>query len=486
MYSHRGNGNYAEKHSNMRLYDTLTRSKREFTAVGSSVKIYLCGVTVYDQPHLGHALSAVVFDVLHRYLVWRGNKVQLVVNFTDVDDKIIYRAAERSMTPRALADRHIQDYFEMLQALNVLKASSYPKATDSIPQIVTLIETLISKGAAYPNGGSVYFRVASFKDYGALSHRSIDDMVTPESTDGNNITALKEHPSDFALWKRATPNEPQWDSPWGAGRPGWHIECSAMANSYLGPQIDIHGGGIDLIFPHHENEIAQSEMALEVKPFANFWMHHGLLRTQDGEKMSKSLGNSIYTQEVLTRFSADAVRLWMLQSNYRSPLLMEEKSIAMAESAIRAVHVAVTMPNEKPNAESTNTTLDSNTFKEQFVQAMNDDLSTPRAVAVLFKLRQAIGSAAQRGLNIAPAQQTLRELTSVLGLTLAINPKDIPSTNEVAKLPLSVIEELLEQRHTARQEGRYQEADDIREQLTQAGIAIHDTPAGPKWERLKP
>ena len=313
----------------MKLSDTLTGEKRDFAPVGDEVRIYVCGVTPYSSSHVGHAMSYIVFDVLHRYLEFRGFKVRRVQNFTDIDDKLIDRAAQEDTTVEALAERHIAEYFQNMAALNVREADEYPRATQEVPRIIELISGLIDTGHAYESNGDVYFRVRSDEQYGKLSHRSLDAMRAGARIEPG---VQKEHPMDFALWKSAKPGEPSWESPWGGGRPGWHIECSAMALRYLGESIDIHGGGQDLIFPHHENEIAQSEAFTGIRPFARFWLHNGLLN-MDAQKMSKSLGNLVTIGDALERYSSDAIRLSVLNAHYRSPGYYSDEALAGSERA---------------------------------------------------------------------------------------------------------------------------------------------------------
>ena len=313
----------------MKLSDTLTGEKRDFAPAGDTVRMYVCGVTPYSSAHVGHAMSYIVFDVLHRYLEFRGFSVRRVQNFTDIDDKLIDRAAQEGATVEALAEKHIAEYFEDMAALNVREADLYPRATQEIPKIVEVISGLIDSGHAYASGGDVYFRVRSAADYGKLSHRSLDSMRAGARIEPG---VEKEHPMDFALWKSAKAGEPAWESPWGPGRPGWHIECSAMALRYLGESIDIHGGGQDLVFPHHENETAQSEAFTGARPFASFWLHNGLLNL-DSEKMSKSLGNLVTIRDALQRYSADAIRLSVLNAHYRSPGYYSDEALAGAERA---------------------------------------------------------------------------------------------------------------------------------------------------------
>ena len=311
----------------MKVFNTLSGQKEEFLLQGDEVKMYVCGVTPYSDAHLGHAMSYIIFDAIRRYLQFRDYKVKYVQNITDIDDKIIDRANQLGISARELADKYTDSYFADIDALNIGRADIYPRATEEIPKIIEVIQGLIDKGYAYPANGSVYFRVRNVSDYGKLGHRSLESMIA-----GARIEAEeeKEHPMDFVLWKASKPGEPSWESPWGNGRPGWHIECSAMSIKYLGDTLDIHGGGQDLIFPHHENEIAQSESFTGKKPFVKYWLHNGLVQLGE-EKMSKSLGNLITIKEALERYSADAIRLFVLSSHYRSPLTYSEEALEAVE-----------------------------------------------------------------------------------------------------------------------------------------------------------
>ena len=313
----------------MKLYDTLTGQKRELVPLGDVVKLYVCGINPYAPAHVGHALSYVSFDVLRRYLEFRGYQVLHVQNFTDVEDNIIAAAKRAGITITELTERYILEFFQDMDALNVTRAHVYPKATEEVPQIIEMVAGLVDKGYAYPVNGDVYFRVTRFHGYGKLSHRTLDGMMAGARIE---VEVQKEHAMDFVLWKAAKPEEPSWESPWGPGRPGWHIECSAMNLHHLGEQVDIHGGGQDLVFPHHENEIAQIEAFTGVNPFSGFWLHNGLLRL-DEAKMSKSLGNLVTVRDALEQFSPDALRLYFLSSHYRNPLAYGDDSIAGQERA---------------------------------------------------------------------------------------------------------------------------------------------------------
>ncbi len=453
----------------MRLYNSLTRIKEDLGPVDREVGLYVCGVTVYDRPHIGHALSTTVFEVLHRYLEYRGFKVKRVQNFTDVDDKIIARANREGVAPSEVAEKYTAAFFDELDGLNVRRADLYPKATEHIPEIIDMISTLVDTGAAYESHGSVYFSVSADDDYGKLTRRSVEQML--EGTRAE-VGIGKRAPADFALWKAARPDEPSWDSPWGAGRPGWHIECSAMARKHLGDSIDIHGGGLDLIFPHHENELAQSETATGVEPFARIWMHNGLLQLSD-EKMSKSIGNIIFVGDALKRFSPDTLRLWMLSSHYRAPLRYEERAIDEKERAIRRLRSAI-----EAESSGSNESLDPTQYGERFIQVMDDDLNTPQAVAVLFDLGRDIFRARDSGKRIDDAQSKLKELSGVLGLAL----EDVPDKVD-GQLSDEEVERLVMMRSELRKAKRYADADAARARLEENGIAVADGPNGTTWVR---
>ncbi|MGE5596859.1 MAG: cysteine--tRNA ligase, partial [Hyphomicrobiales bacterium] len=399
----------------VRLLDTLSDTKVPLPEPPYEVKIYVCGITPYSGSHIGHAVPAVVFDVLRRHLEYRGYGVRHVTNFTDIDDKLIDRANASGTTVEALATKFSEEYLASLKALNVLPATVYPRATAEIPRIIEVIQGLEAKGFAYAAGGDVYYRVRRKENYGKLSHRNIDDLLSGARIDP---TEVKEDPLDFALWKGAKPGEPSWDSPWGPGRPGWHIECSAMALGHLGETIDIHGGGADLIFPHHENEIAQSE-AFTGQEFARIWMHNALLRL-GSEKMSKSLGNIISLDEAIARWGADAIRVFILSSHYRSPLTFTDEALDAARSGAERLRAAA-FAEPLPSAGATQAApvADLPAARDRFIAALDDDLGTPQALAVLFDLSRDINRARDAGQDIVPLQSLLRELAEVLGITLA-------------------------------------------------------------------
>ncbi|MFN3742228.1 MAG: cysteine--tRNA ligase [Anaerolineales bacterium] len=461
----------------LRIYNTLTRQKEEFQPLEPGVvKMYVCGPTVYADAHVGHAMSALVFDIVRRYLIYKGYEVRFVMNFTDVDDKIIHRAQELGVDPFALAERYIHQFQEQLRALNVLPATAHPRATQTIPQIQQMIQGLIEKGYAYvPGNGDVYYRVTRKADYGKLSGRKLEEMQAGARIE---IGEQKEHPMDFALWKAAKPAEPAWDSPWGKGRPGWHIECSAMNLAYLGEQIDIHGGGNDLIFPHHENEIAQSE-AYTGKPFVRYWMHNGMLQL-GGEKMSKSLGNLVTIEEFLAEHEGDVMRMIVLNGSYRAPLSFTPETIEAAEKGLERLRSALRPAASSATglapqaAEALN--LQAETTRRAFEEAMDDDFNTSAALATLFDLVRAINTARDQGATQAQlqlAQDTLRELSGVLGLRL--------EGKEGKTDALPFIELLIEVRNELRRQKLWALSDLIRDRLKALGIQLEDTREGTTW-----
>ena len=463
----------------MKIYNTLTRTKEEFVPIEpGKVRMYACGPTVYNFIHIGNARPLCVFDVLRRYLEWRGYDVRFVQNFTDIDDKIIRRANEEGTTYDKISEKYIAEFEKDARGLGVKPATVHPKATENIDEIQSIIATLIEKGFAYvaPNG-DVYFRTRKCKDYGKLSHQPIDDL---ESGARIAVGEQKEDPLDFALWKAAKPGEPFWKSPWSDGRPGWHIECSAMARRYLGETIDIHGGGQDLIFPHHENEIAQSECANGV-PFAHYWMHNGYINV-DNKKMSKSLGNFFTVRDVAEKYGYEPIRFFLISSTYRNPInySMEiiEQGIAALERlyncksalAFAAAHAA---DGEIDAAFAEKLTA----RREQFIAAMDDDLNMADAIAALFELVRDInlmladGKATDK--TVAAAQTLFAELADVLGLLYA--KKEDAADEE--------IDRLIAARTAARAAKNWAEADRIRDELKAQGIVLEDTPQGVKWHR---
>jgi cysteinyl-tRNA synthetase len=455
----------------MKVYSTLSGQKEEFSPQGDEVKMYVCGVTPYDHCHIGHAMSYIVFDVIRRYLRFRGYKAKYVQNVTDIDDKIINQANQVGISPAELADRYTSSYFEDMDALNIERADIYPRATEEIPKIIEVIQGLIDKGYAYPAGGSVYFRVRKDPDYGKLSHRSLDAMMAGECAVGSEE---KEDPMDFALWKASKPGEPWWESPWGKGRPGWHIECSAMSLKYLGDTLDIHGGGQDLIFPHHENEIAQSESFTGRKPFVKYWLHNGLVQLGE-DKMSKSLGNLITIKQALEKYSADAIRIFILSSHYRSPLKYSDEGLEAAEGG--AERIARVISRDDPTG-GKGKALDGEPYRKQFIEAMDDDFNTPQALAILFDLSRKINEAGDAGISFLKAQSLLSELgRSVLGLKLEISALTKELTPE--------IKSLVEERNRLRKAKKWKEADEIRAKLAELGIALEDTAKGTVCKRKR-
>ena len=452
----------------MKLSDTLTGEKRDFEPAGDVVKIYVCGVTPYAPSHVGHAMSYIVFDILHRYLEYRGYKVHRVQNFTDIDDKLILRAQETGTTVEALASEHIDEYFEDMAALNVRMADEYPRATQEVPKILEVIGGLIEKNFAYPSGGDVYFRVTKDEGYGKLSHRSLDQMRA-----GSRIESgiEKEHPMDFVLWKGAKPGEPSWESPWGPGRPGWHIECSAMALRYLGESIDIHGGGQDLEFPHHENEIAQSEAYTGVAPFSRFWLHNGLLLRGE-EKMSKSLGNLVSIRDALKDYSADAIRGSVLKSHYRGPGYYSDDALAENERSLSRLRQALLAASNAGAAYA----MEVEVYRDRFVSAMDDDLNTPQALATLFDIARDINRGSDEGRDVSAAQLLLRDLGGdVFGMTFEERKAEV-SDDQRAR-----IEELVERRTVLRGEKKFADADAVRAALAGMDVVLTDSPGGTSW-----
>ena len=454
----------------MKVYNTLSGQKEEFLPQGDEVKMYVCGVNPYSDCHIGHAMSYIVFDVVRRYLQFRGYKVKYVQNITDIEDNIIDRANKLGIPVKELTDKYTARYFEDMDALNISRADIYPKATEEIPKIIEVIEGLVGKEYAYPAGGSVYFRVRNVPDYGKLSHRSLESMMAGARIEPGEG---KEYPMDFALWKAAKPGEPSWESPWGAGRPGWHIECSAMSLKYLGSTLDIHGGGQDLVFPHHENEIAQSESFTGIKPFVKYWLHNGLVQLGE-DKMSKSLGNLITIREALERYSADAIRIFSLSSHYRSPLTYSEEALEAAEKGLDRLRQAV---HGEGKGEKVGDRIDSELYRQRFIEAMDDDFNTAEALAVLFELARQVNQGRDENHDVAEIQKMLHTLANVLGLTLKLPEEPALDIEPFIELLISI-------RNQLREAKQWQLADDIRAKLAELGIALEDTPQGTVW-RIK-
>ncbi len=461
----------------LKIYNTLTRKTEEFqTLEPNLVKMYVCGVTVYNDAHVGHAMSALVFDIIRRYLEYRGYTVKHVMNYTDVDDKIINRAKQLNEDPLKLSQRYIEDYTNDLKNLNILPATSYPQVSKTMPLIIKFIEGLIQKEHAYAaSNGDVYFSVTSDDDYGRLSGRKLDDMQAGSRIE---VEEAKDHPMDFALWKAAKEGEISWDSPWGKGRPGWHIECSAMNLAELGEQIDIHGGGNDLIFPHHENEIAQTE-SYTGREFSRYWVHNGMLQL-GGEKMSKSLGNIISIKEFLSKRSADVMRMLVLNGTYRAPLMFNDDTLDAAEKNVERLKSALrpASPSAKGlPADSLSALATANeSAKASFTEAMDNDFNTAGAVAALFELSKFINTARDNSATdeqLKPAQATFRELANVLGLKLE---EKQGSSEQDAQ-----INALIAERTEARKQKNWARSDQIRDQLKEMGVAIEDSKDGTTW-----
>lgn len=467
----------------MKIYNTLTRNKDEFVPIEEGkVKMYACGPTVYDFIHIGNARPLIVFDTFRRYLEWRGYEVRFVQNFTDVDDKIINRANKEGTDYMTISERYIGEFWTDAQGLGVKKATIHPRATENIDEIIDIIKALVEKGHAYQSGSDVYFATETFKEYGKLSKMSLEDLLDGAS-ERVTLDDVKRSPADFAVWKGAKEGEPYWDSPWGKGRPGWHIECSAMCRRYLGETLDIHAGGQDLIFPHHENEIAQSECA-NGKPFAHYWMHNGFI-TINNEKMSKSLGNFFSVREVAEKFGYEPIRMMMLASHYRSPLNYSYDVVEQNKAALTRLYtclenlefVAKNAPAGKKDGED-EIIAKLNAHKDRFVEAMDDDFNTAGAMGVVFDLTRDINTyvstSAQPSKELADAAlEIFNELTGVFGLLYNRKTNDVDAE----------IEALIEQRQAARKARNFAEADRIRDELKAQGIILEDTPQGVKWHR---
>ena len=493
----------------MKVFNTLSGQKEEFVPQGDEVTMYVCGINPYADAHIGHAMSYLFFDVVRRYLEFRGYKVKHVQNITDIEDNIIAHANELGVSVPELTQKYVERYDEDMEAMNVLPAHVYPRAMGEIDKMIEVVQGLVEKGFAYAVGGNVYFRVRNVPDYGKLSGRSLESMMAGARVEADEE---KEHPMDFLLWKEAKPGEPSWDSPWGKGRPGWHIECSAMSLRYLGEQIDIHGGGQDVLFPHHENEIAQSESFTGKKPFVKYWLHNGLLKMHetDEAKMSRSLGNLITIREALEKYSADAIRLFVLSSYYRSPLTYSEETLEAAEKGAERLRQAASRARGESKGEPQ---IDITAYYKRFTESMDDDFGTAQAIAALFDLAREVNRADETGLDTSEARGMLLELTGVLGLTLQ-EPETSDLNEEVGKkiwqmtiaearrLNLEwVIQKVTEApdlehvhgylnlltgvRDAARKEKRFDLADLIRDKLAEEGIALEDTPQGtvPKRKR---
>lgn len=459
----------------IRLYNSLTRKKEEFVPVEEGkVRMYSCGPTVYNYFHIGNARPFIIFDSLRRFMEYMGYEVTFVQNFTDIDDKMIKRANEEGITVKELADRFIGEYYKDAGSLGIKCATVHPRATENIDAIIDLIKTLEDKGYAYNVNGDVYFRVKNFSDYGKLSHQPLENLEAGARID---VGEQKEDPMDFALWKAQKEGEPAWESPWGMGRPGWHIECSAMANKYLGKTIDIHSGGMDLIFPHHENEVAQSEAANGCK-FANYWLHNGYINV-DNRKMSKSLGNFFTVRDVVEEFEPEVIRFFMLSAHYRNPINFSHDLLVQAKSGLERIYTCMSNLEfmAKNSAEKTSDVSEKlKEFKQKFISAMEDDINTADAIAALFDIVYFANTEINEESGKAACEEILsllKELGGVLGLLSNSKEENLDSE----------IEAMIEQRNQARKAKDFKTADEIRDRLKEMGIILEDTSQGVKWHK---
>ncbi len=475
----------------IKVYNTLTKQKENFEPiVKGKAGIYVCGVTPYNHPHIGNARPFVTWDVIRRFLEHEGYDVTHVQNFTDVDDKIINKANDEGVQWSDIGNRYIDAYFEVMDQLNVRRAHVYPKVSDHMAEIIKTVQTLIDNGYGYVVDGDVYYRVEKFAHYGELSGRNLDDMMSGARVD---IDERKENPMDFALWKTAKPGEPSWDSPWGQGRPGWHIECTTMSMKYLGETFDFHGGGSDLIFPHHENEIAQSEGCTGCHPFVHYWVHNGFI-TVNEEKMSKSLGNFFTVKEILEHFSPEVLRFFILSTHYRSPLDFSDERLSEAERSLARLKTAKTNLAELaksisvgPDEKSLETRIVLAKIREDFLEAMRDDFNTALAISYMFALAKEInvyhqtvimGQKQPDGKLVDQMQKLFAEMSSIIGVLEKDEVVETKTTSDDVK-----IESLIAKRQEARQNKNYAEADAFREQLLGMGIILEDTPQGVRWRR---
>lgn len=468
----------------MKIFNTLTRKKDEFVPINEGkVGIYVCGPTVYDYIHIGNARPMIVFDTLRRYFEYKGYEVNYVSNFTDVDDKIIKKANEEGVESTVISERFIKECKIDMESLNVREATTHPKATEEIPDMIEMVKSLIEKGHAYEKNGTVYFRTRSFSDYGKLSKKNIDDLRS-----GNRELLVsgedeKEDPLDFVLWKPKKEGEPFWPSPWGEGRPGWHLECSVMSKKYIGDVIDIHAGGEDLIFPHHENEIAQSEAAND-KEFARYWMHNGFLKINN-EKMSKSLGNFFTVREIGEKYDLQVIRFFMLSAHYRSPLNFSAELVEASKNGLDRIKTAASKllemvaaaTGEMTDAEKENA-KNLEAFTEKFDAAMEDDLNTADAISVVFELVKFINTSVTKAGSskeyLDKAYETLSKLCDVLGIII----------KEEKELLDDEIDKLIQERQDARKAKNFARADEIRNLLLEKGIVLEDTREGVRWKRV--
>lgn len=466
----------------MKIFNTLTRSKQEFVPINEGkVGIYVCGPTVYDYIHIGNARPMIVFDTLRRYLLYKGYDVNYVSNFTDVDDKIIKRANELGVESAVVSEKYIAECKKDMEGLNVMPATTHPQATKEIPDMIEMIKVLIEKGHAYEKNGTVYFRTRSFDGYGKLSHKNIDDLESGHRAENHQLKVSgedeKEDPLDFVLWKPKKEGEPSWPSPWGDGRPGWHLECSVMSKKYIGDVIDIHAGGEDLIFPHHENEIAQSEAANDTE-FARYWMHNGFLKINN-EKMSKSLGNFFTVREISEKYPLQVIRFFMLSAHYRSPLNFSADLVEASKNGLERILTAVEKLKElKPANEGNDPAIEAELekFVKRYEAAMDDDLNTADAISVIFELIKYTNINVTNDTpkaTVDKALSTVEKLCDVLGII----------TEKEEELLDSDIEALINERQAARKAKDFAKADEIRNKLADMGITLLDTREGVKWKR---
>jgi len=451
------------------LTNSLGNTKDKFTPINpKKIGMYVCGPTVYDNPHIGNARPLVVFDILFKILKCKygNNSVNYVRNITDIDDKIIMSSIEKKISIDELTKKITNIFHDDCKYLSCENPTQEPKATENISLMIEMINKLIKNGYAYLNKGNVYFEVKKFKDYGKLSNKNLEELIAGSRVE---ISENKKNPEDFVLWKPSIDNEPYWDSPWGKGRPGWHLECSVMSKKYLGVKFDIHGGGRDLIFPHHENEIAQSESYTGIEPFARYWMHNGTLGYGE-EKMSKSLGNVFSIGEALKVFSPDAIRMFFLSSHYRTPLVFSSESVKGQQRAIERLKSAVTSNSGEGEV------LKTSSYREKFEAAMDEDFNTPIAFSVIFDLARDINRESSNGLNVASAQDLLSELVKVLGITLETD--NSKSDGDIAPY----LDLLLEVREGLRNKKQFELSDQIRDRLVELGVSIEDTSAGARWK----
>lgn len=465
----------------MKLYNTLTRQKEEFVPLKpGEVNMYVCGPTVYNFFHIGNGRTFIVFDTVRRYLEYRGYKVKFIQNFTDIDDKMIKKANDEGITVKELGERFIKEYYKDADALNIERATINPRATEFMEEIIQFVKDLVDRGYAYEVDGDVYFHTKKFSEYGKLSGQNLEDLQAGARI---NVDERKKDAMDFAIWKKQKPGEPAWESPWGMGRPGWHIECSCMAHNLLGDTIDIHAGGYDLIFPHHENEIAQSECRTG-KPFAKYWMHSAFLNI-DNKKMSKSLNNFFTAREILEKYDADVVRLFMLSAHYRAQLNFSEELLQSAKSALERLYNAIynleNLSNEvkrnELNEEEKEYIKRLDEYRQKYIEKMDDDFNTADAIAVIFDMIKDININIKSDSSkeiIDYALSIIRELGGPLGILQKSTEEDVEDE----------IQELINKREEARKEKNWALADEIRDKLKERGILLEDTPQGVRWKRI--